>query len=90
MLDFFSLLTGPPDERLLEDDECRAKSPGDVAKFDGKIVYNPDGSAYIIEDCDLLDDEDSLQLPKQEGSIVELPGERIRSIYASSSKIPCF
>jgi hypothetical protein len=46
----------------------------DVAKFDGKIVYNPDGSAYIIEDCD---DEDSLPLPKQEGSIVELPGTTV-------------
>jgi AT-binding transcription factor 1 len=46
----------------------------DVAKFDGKIVYNPDGSAYIIEDCD---DEDSLPLPKQEGSIVELPGATV-------------
>ena len=54
----------------------------DVSKFDGKIVYNPDGSAYIIEDCD---DEDSLQLPKQEGSIVELPG---RSPSTSSAEVP--
>ena len=42
----------------------------DVEKFGGKIVYNPDGSAYIIEDGDLSDDE-SLPLPKQEGCIVE-------------------
>ena len=38
----------------------------DVAKFDGKIVYNPDGSAYIIEDE--AGDDSELQLPKQEGS----------------------
>ncbi len=41
-----------------------------VEKFDGKIVYNPDGSAYIIEDGDLSDDE-SLPIPKLEGSIVD-------------------
>ena len=46
----------------------------DVEKFGGKIVYNPDGSAYIIEDGDLSDDE-SLPLPKQEGCIVEKPDE---------------
>ena len=46
----------------------------DVEKFGGKIVYNPDGSAYIIEDGDLSDDE-SLPLPKQEGCIVEKPNE---------------
>lgn len=46
-----------------EDDE--------VAKFDGKIVYNPDGSAYIIDGDDGLDHE----LPQQEGSIVEKTGE---------------
>ncbi|XP_041375246.1 zinc finger homeobox protein 3-like [Gigantopelta aegis] len=39
--------------------------------FDGKIVYNPDGSAYIIEcdGCD-LDDLDSMDVPKQEGAII--------------------
>ena len=47
---------------------------GDVERFGGKIVYNPDGSAYIIEDGDLSDDE-SLPIPKQEGSIVERPGD---------------
>ena len=43
----------------------------DGESFDGKIVYNPDGSAYIIE-CDDsdLDDLDSIDVPKQEGAIV--------------------
>ena len=41
-------------------------------EFSGQIVYNPDGSAYIIEENDetLLD-----QIPKQEGSIVERAGK---------------
>lgn len=30
--------------------------PGDVEQFEGRIVYNPDGSAYIIEDSDLSED----------------------------------
>ncbi|XP_043471415.1 zinc finger homeobox protein 4 isoform X2 [Leptopilina heterotoma] len=33
---------------------------GDVEKFDGKIVYNPDGSAYIIEGESELSEDDSL------------------------------
>ena len=44
----------------------------DVEKFGGKIVYNPDGSAYIIEDGDLSEEEAlPVPLPKQEGCIVE-------------------
>jgi AT-binding transcription factor 1 len=44
----------------------------DVEKFGGKIVYNPDGSAYIIEDGDLSEEEAlSVPLPTHEGSIVE-------------------
>ena len=46
----------------------------DVEKFGGKIVYNPDGSAYIIEE-DELSDDDSLPLPKHEGSIVDRQGD---------------
>ena len=42
--------------------------------FQGKIVYNPDGSAYIIEDGDFSDEED-LPVPMQEGSIIEKPGQ---------------
>ena len=34
----------------------------DVEKFDGKIVYNPDGSAYIIEDSE-LSEEEAVELP---------------------------
>ncbi|XP_040567512.2 zinc finger homeobox protein 4-like [Lepeophtheirus salmonis] len=41
----------------------------DVAKFDGKIVYNPDGSAYILEDDNL-----DILLPKHDGSIIDRSG----------------
>ena len=59
-----------------EEEERKRRSPvaGDVEKFGGKIVYNPDGSAYIIEDGDMSDDE-SLPIPKHEGRIVDRPGE---------------
>ena len=69
--------------RLLEDrhnNNTRLTSPdlknnmSDIEQFQGKIVYNPDGSAYIIEDADFSDDEE-LPLPKQAGSIVEKPGQ---------------
>ena len=36
------------------DDSC---GTSDVEKFDGKIVYNPDGSAYIIEDSELSEED---------------------------------
>ena len=42
----------------------------DVEQFDGKIVYNPDGSAYIIEDGEDNDSTLLPRLPKQEGRIV--------------------
>ena len=40
-------------------------------EFSGQIVYNPDGSAFILEESDetLLD-----QIPTQEGAIVERAG----------------
>lgn len=47
------------------DDSC-----SDVEKFDGKIVYNPDGSAYIIEDSE-LSEEDAVDLPIGDGCIVD-------------------
>ncbi|ELU11068.1 hypothetical protein CAPTEDRAFT_215623 [Capitella teleta] len=48
----------------------------DVESFDGKIVYNPDGSAYIIEgESDLSETESILDLPKLEGSIVDHRGK---------------
>ena len=36
------------------EDSC---GTSDVEKFDGKIVYNPDGSAYIIEDSELSEED---------------------------------
>ena len=73
------------EDRLIGHSDNDEDDKMDVAKFDGKIVYNPDGSAYIIEDCDLNEDDDNLPLPKQEGSIVELPG---RSPSTSSAEAP--
>lgn len=54
-------------------DSSIADSTSDVERFDGKIVYNPDGSAYIIEDSELSDDENSidLPLPNLDGCIVD-------------------
>ncbi len=49
----------------MEVDESK-KEDENVEKFDGKILYNPDGSAYIIEDEEAEND-----LPKQEGCIVD-------------------
>ena len=50
---------------------------GDPEQFSGQIVYNPDGSAYIMEEND-----DSLleQIPKQEGSIVERGGKCLSEV----------
>lgn len=51
-----------------------------VKKFSGKIVYNPDGSAYIIDDSEMAEDDDFQDaalrplLQKQKGSIVEKVG----------------
>ena len=53
----------------------RSKTDADVEKFGGKIVYNPDGSAYIIDDSNLSDDDSLIALPKHEGSIVERSGQ---------------
>ena len=51
--------------------------PGGCEQFSGQIVYNPDGSAYIMEEND-----DSLleQIPKQEGSIVERGGKCLSEV----------
>ena len=58
----------------------------DCESFDGKIVYNPDGSAYIIDggDSDLSDSESLLEVPKQEGSIIDQRGK------VNTSQIPSF
>ena len=62
------------------------KKEQDVEKFGGKIVYNPDGSAYIIDDND-EDDDPSIRsmLPRQEGSIIEKPGQD-KPIVTSTDK----
>ena len=46
-------------------------------QFSGQIVYNPDGSAYILEENDetLLD-----QIPTQEGAIVERAGKTVSQV----------
>jgi len=65
----------------------RLKSPAaeslgdrsDVERFDGKIVYNPDGSAYIIEDSEMSEDDGSLEVPHLEGCIVDGRGVSLSS-----------
>ena len=53
-------------------DKSTDADEGDGEEFSGQIVYNPDGSAYILEECDetLLE-----QIPTQEGAIVERAGK---------------
>ena len=68
------------EDRRIGHDNDEEEMDDDVAKFDGKIVYNPDGSAYIIEDCDLNEDDENLPLPKQEGCIVELPTTMLSTV----------
>lgn len=59
----------------------------DGESFDGKIVYNPDGSAYIIEggDSDLSDIDPLIDVPRQEGSFVD-----VRGVNIPPSKVPTF
>ena len=47
----------------------------DVESFDGKIVYNPDGSAYIIEGDSDSDIESIIDLPQKEGVIIDRKGK---------------
>ncbi|PSN40320.1 hypothetical protein C0J52_24543 [Blattella germanica] len=63
------------------DDSC---GTSDVEKFDGKIVYNPDGSAYIIEDSELSEEDTSLaDLPQiiGDGCIVDGRGVSISQSF---------
>ena len=66
-------------------DLCSTENNEDVAEFDGKIVYNPDGSAYIIEDE--AGDDSELQLPRQEGSTV-VDCSRDKKSEANSNDLP--
>ena len=72
--------SSPPDPSFTSTSPRHNPVSEDVEKFDGKIVYNPDGSAYIIDDPGELSEEDAssgLDLPKQEGSIVDAGREEL-------------
>ncbi|KAA0193045.1 hypothetical protein HAZT_HAZT007234 [Hyalella azteca] len=49
------------------------ENSSDVERFDGKIVYNPDGSAYIFDSEMSEDDAVGLDIQPQEGSIIDSP-----------------
>ena len=55
-------------EPITEPAQGGQETENTVEKFDGKILYNPDGSTYIIEDPAELGDN---ELPKQEGSFYD-------------------
>ena len=83
-LEKMSPVEGPVNEipkNLLEKnvfgDQEQTNSSDGCEEFSGQIVYNPDGSAFIIEESDesLLE-----QIPKQEGSIVERPGKCLTEV----------
>ncbi|ESO82858.1 hypothetical protein LOTGIDRAFT_91252, partial [Lottia gigantea] len=59
----------------------------DAESFNGKIVYNPDGSAYIIEESE-SSDNDSLDIPQQDGAIVDDKGTLISSSPAVKQQTP--
>lgn len=62
------------------------KDLSDVESFDGKIVYNPDGSAYIIEGDSDSEIESIIDLPKTEGVIIDKKG--MESSVPSHKEIP--
>ena len=64
----------PKTNVVLRDGE---KSGEGCEQFAGQIVYNPDGSAYILEENDetLLE-----QIPTQEGAIVERAGKAVSQV----------
>lgn len=62
------------EEAAKEKSQPDESGTSDVENFDGKIVYNPDGSAYIIEDSE-LSDEDAVELGN--GCIVDGRGVNV-------------
>lgn len=63
------------DKKVHSADASRGKKDlSDVESFDGKIVYNPDGSAYIIEGDSDSEIETIMDLPKREGVIIDKKG----------------
>lgn len=90
-------VSDPPPDDTGQSGRPQAASPGsaldDVESFTGKIVYNPDGSAYIIEggsDGSDVESEVGSMLPlNQEGSIVDRAGCPVQgSSGCSSSDAP--
>lgn len=77
-------MSSPPSGSKFVD---QAEKPGDdswgttsdVEKFDGKIVYNQDGSAYIIEDSELSEEDPELPQMLSDGCIVD--GRGVDSQY---------
>src|SRR5690606_32143804 len=62
-----------PSAPIVESADSLASSLSDVETFNGKIVYNPDGSAYIIEGPDSDGSEVEAEI-SQEGSIIDARG----------------
>ncbi|KAF4517678.1 hypothetical protein B566_EDAN004972, partial [Ephemera danica] len=61
-----------PPKKKADSSSIADSTSGDVERFEGKIVYNPDGSAYIIEDSELSEEDTNLDLPLQlDGCIVD-------------------
>lgn len=56
-----------------ESEPMTQESSSDVERFDGKIIYNPDGSAYIFDSELSEDDAVGLDIQHQEGSIEDSP-----------------
>ncbi|KAL3859369.1 hypothetical protein ACJMK2_009592 [Sinanodonta woodiana] len=74
--------TDSKDDRFSEKDNDLS----DGESFDGKIVYNPDGSAFIIEgDSDLSDLDAFLDLPQKDKLIIDKKG---RSDLSTPQPIP--
>lgn len=63
----------PPISASIRDADSVSSSLSDVETFNGKIVYNPDGSAYIIEGPDSDGSEVEAEI-SQEGSIIDARG----------------
>lgn len=61
--------------KSMEDTRNESKVLSDVESFDGKIVYNPDGSAYIIEGDSDSELDSIIDLPQKEGLIIDKKGK---------------
>ncbi|XP_060587285.1 zinc finger homeobox protein 4-like isoform X2 [Ruditapes philippinarum] len=59
----------------MESTRNESKELSDVESFDGKIVYNPDGSAYIIEGDSDSELDSLIDIPQKEGTIIDKKGK---------------